>query len=169
MLRLSAFAPLPPSRVVPRRFTKLTIGVLGLLALLPYHAAADEVFDWNVAGFDAAVAGGQNNVVVSRTMAMLHLAIHDALNAIDRRYEPYLYRGNTEPSATPTAAIATAARDVLVWTIPAWGKPEQREGVEHRRGRLHCRPGKAARWGVQEAGDCGRTGFGRGHTRGSQG
>ena len=118
MLRLSAFAPLPPSRVVPRRFTKLTIAVLGLLALLPYRAAADEVFDWNVTGFDAAVAGGQNNVVLSRTMAMLHLAIHDALNAIDRRYEPYLYEGNAEPSAAPAAAIAAAARDVLVGVIP---------------------------------------------------
>jgi hypothetical protein len=93
---------------------------------LPQKAAADEVFDWNVTAFEAAVAGGQNNVVLSRTMAIMHLAIHDALNAIDRRYEPYLYQGRAESSATPAAAIATAARDVLVGAIPAWGKPEQR-------------------------------------------
>src|SRR6185312_213335 len=126
MLRLSAFEPLPPSRVVSRRLAKLTVGVLGLLALLPYRTAADEVLDWNVTGFDAAVAGGQNNVVLSRTMAMMHLAVHDALNAIDRRYEPYLYQASAEPSAAPAAAIAAAARDVLVGVIPAWGKPEQR-------------------------------------------
>ena len=129
MLRPPAFSPLPLSRFVPRRLTKLTVGVVAVLALLPYTAAADEVFDWNVTGFDAAVTSGQNNVVLSRTMAMLHLAIHDALNAIDRRYEPYLYRGSAEPSAAPAAAIAAAARDVLVGVIPTWGKPEQRTKV----------------------------------------
>src|SRR5262245_26256410 len=114
MLRLSAFASLLPSRVIPRRRAKLTVGVLGLLALLPYQAGADEVADWSATGFDAAVAGGQNNVVLSRTMAMMHLAIHDALNAVDRRYEPYLYQARAEPSAAPAAAVAAAARDVLV-------------------------------------------------------
>jgi hypothetical protein len=90
------------------------------------QAAANEVFDWNVTGFEAATAGGQNNVVLSRTMAMMHLAVHDALNAINRRYEPYLYHGKVEPSAAPAAAIAAAARGVLVGLIPASGNPEQR-------------------------------------------
>lgn len=110
--------------------TKVVVSVLGLLALVgfgtPREAAADEVFDWNVTGFDATVAGAQNNVVISRTMAMMHLAVHDALNAIDRRYEPYLYEGKAEPSADARAAIAAAARDVLVGVIPGWGNPEQR-------------------------------------------
>ncbi len=126
MLRLLAFAPLPPSRVVPRRLAKLTVGVLGLLALLPYQADADEVLDWNMTGLEATAAGGQNSIVISRTMAMLHLAIHDALNAIGRRYEPYLYENKADPSADAGAAIAAAARDVMVDVIPSWGKPEQR-------------------------------------------
>jgi hypothetical protein len=104
MLRLSAFAALPASRVAPRRLTRLTVGVLGLLALLSHRAAADEVFDWNVTGFDAAVAGGQNNVVLSRTMAMMHLAIHDALpstgatNPISTRRGPNPRRRPPRPS-----------------------------------------------------------------------
>ena len=102
-------------------------GALALAVLAPTgEAAADEVFDWNVTGFEASIAGGQNAVVLSRTAAMMHLAIHDALNAIDRRYQPYAYKERAEPSAAPAAAIATAARDVLVDVIPAWGKPEQR-------------------------------------------
>jgi len=111
-----------------RRPAKLTGSVLALsvLAGMMPQAAADEVFDWNVAGFEATATGGQNPIVMSRTMAMLHLAVHDALNAIDRRYEPYLYEGRAEPAAAPPAAIAAAARDVLVGVIPAWGKPEQR-------------------------------------------
>ena len=126
MLRLPASAPLPPSRVAPSRLAKLTAGVLGLLAQLPYQAIADEVLDWNMTGLEATAAGGQNSIVISRTMAMMHLAVHDALNAIDRRYEPYLYEDKADPSADAGAAIAAAARDVMVDVIPSWGKPEQR-------------------------------------------
>jgi PAP2 superfamily len=108
------------------RFT--TIGVVGLLALAgPRPAAANEAADWNLTGFEATAVGGQNNIVIGRTMAIMHLAIHDALNAIDRRYEPYLYVAKAESTAAPGAAIAAAARDVLVGVIPLWGKPEQQE------------------------------------------
>ncbi|MFZ0855163.1 MAG: hypothetical protein WAO08_38970, partial [Hyphomicrobiaceae bacterium] len=74
MLRLSAFAPLqPPPGVALRQLAKLTAVVLGLLPLFAQQASADEVFDWSVSGFEAAAAGGQNSVVISRTMAMMHL------------------------------------------------------------------------------------------------
>jgi hypothetical protein len=87
---------------------------------------ADEVYDWNIAGFDITVAGGQNPILISRTMAMMHLAIHDALNAIDRRYEPYLSERRAEPTAAPGAAVAAAARDVLASVLPSFGTAEQR-------------------------------------------
>jgi hypothetical protein len=90
------------------------------------EATADEVFDWNIVGFEATASAGQNNIVLSRTIAMMQLAVHDALNAIDRRYEPYLYAGKPEPSAAPDAAIAAAAHDVLAEVLPSWGSPEQR-------------------------------------------
>ena len=75
---------------------------------------------------DAAVAGGQNPIVLSRTMAMMHLAVHDALNAIDRRYEPYIYFGPVDRSAHAGAAVAAAAHGVLVALMPDWGTPEER-------------------------------------------
>jgi membrane-associated phospholipid phosphatase len=105
--------------------------LLGCLVMLFTHAAplpawADEVLDWSVAGFAVAEAGGQNPIVQSRTLAMMHLAVHDALNAIERRFEPYLYEGRAEPQAAPAAAIAAAARDVLAGVIPTFGTPEQR-------------------------------------------
>jgi hypothetical protein len=50
----------------------------------------------------------------SRMYAMMHLAIHDALNAIDRRFQPYVLDKPAEPGAFPDAAVAAAARDVLV-------------------------------------------------------
>jgi hypothetical protein len=46
--------------------------------------------------------------------AMTHVAIHDALNAIDRRSEPYAYDAHARRGASPDAAVAAAARDVLV-------------------------------------------------------
>jgi len=47
-----------------------------------------------------------------RTAAMMHLAIHDALNAIDRRYRPYLKTLAVAPEADPVAAAAQAAYEV---------------------------------------------------------
>jgi hypothetical protein len=46
--------------------------------------------------------------------AIAQAAIHDALNAIDRRYEPYSLHGSLTPGASPEAAVATAAHHVLV-------------------------------------------------------
>ena len=46
--------------------------------------------------------------------AMTHIAIHDALNAISRRSEPYAYDARARPDASPDAAVAAAAHDVLV-------------------------------------------------------
>ena len=45
---------------------------------------------------------------------MMHIAIHDALNAIDRRSRPYAFDKPAAPGASPDAAVAAAARDVLV-------------------------------------------------------
>ena len=50
----------------------------------------------------------------SRIYAMMHVAIHDALNAIDRRSRPYALDLQAEAGASPDAAVAAAARDVLV-------------------------------------------------------
>jgi hypothetical protein len=45
--------------------------------------------------------------------AMMHVAIHDALNAIDRRSRPYVLSIGVLPKASPEAAVAVAAHDVL--------------------------------------------------------
>lgn len=45
---------------------------------------------------------------------MTHAAIHDALNAIDRRYRPYALNTPVTQGASPEAAVATAAHHVLV-------------------------------------------------------
>ena len=59
------------------------------------------------------IASG-NPLFESRVYAMMHVAIHDALNSIERRYEPYALNMQVNPAASPQAAVATAAHDVLV-------------------------------------------------------
>src|SRR5687768_548727 len=45
---------------------------------------------WNTVAHDAfAPTEGTNPMVQSRTLAVFHAAIHDAVNAIDPRFEPY--------------------------------------------------------------------------------
>jgi hypothetical protein len=50
---------------------------------------------------------------------MTHAAIHDALNAIDRRYRPYALSIKPDGGASPEAAAATAAYLVLLHELPA--------------------------------------------------
>jgi hypothetical protein len=79
------------------------------------------VTDWNAnagkAALAACIAPGDDPLHESRMYAMTHVAIHDALNAIDRRSRPYAYRASGPAWASPAAAVAAAARDVLVSTI----------------------------------------------------
>ncbi|HWV90487.1 MAG TPA: vanadium-dependent haloperoxidase, partial [Burkholderiales bacterium] len=55
----------------------------------------------------------------SRVFAITHAAMHDALNAIDRRYEPYREGVAAAPGALPEAAIAAAAHAALIELMPA--------------------------------------------------
>jgi hypothetical protein len=62
--------------------------------------------------------------------AMMHVAIHDALNAIDRRSQPYAFRGGTNRPVSPNAAVATAARDVLVPLLSELPDPFPQECID---------------------------------------
>ncbi|HZF38068.1 MAG TPA: vanadium-dependent haloperoxidase [Blastocatellia bacterium] len=96
----------------------LFLFVIAWLAALPMRARADAVTDWNVIAFVAVEASGKTGPVTSCDIAMAHVAMHDALNAIDRRYEPYAYDAVAPRDASPEAAVAAAAHDVLVARIP---------------------------------------------------
>jgi hypothetical protein len=86
-------------------------------------ATADKVSNWNVTAVTATAMAGQNAVVQSRSLAMVQAAIHDALNAIDRRFEPYALEGVLDALASPDAAVAAAAHDTLVGLIPVGALP----------------------------------------------
>ena len=80
-------------------------------------AAADAVTHWNdVAATNINAAGRFPAGLVD--MAKVHLAIHDAVQAYEHTAEPYC-ADIANASGSPLAAVAKAARDVLVALLPA--------------------------------------------------
>jgi hypothetical protein len=85
-------------------------------------AYADTVCDWwEFAGrlSTANQASGPGTPDQSRAVTRASLAMFEALNAIDRRYESYLGFPAGDPTASQDAAAATAAYRVLLAAFPA--------------------------------------------------
>ncbi len=82
---------------------------------------ADEVLDWNAHAAKAIVTvGGQVPPRALIRLAMVHLAIYDAVNAIEGApFEGYASVPSVDRPASEEAAAATAAHDVLVALFPA--------------------------------------------------
>src|SRR5580765_7831808 len=106
ILAAAAFTVQPPARS---------------LAPTAFAATGDAVLTWNEnagkATTAACIAPTADPLHESRIYASMHIAIHDALNAIDRRSRPYALDGPGQPGASPDAAVAAAARTVLVALI----------------------------------------------------
>jgi hypothetical protein len=75
-------------------------------------ARNDVIIQWNQ---QAMATGGPH---LERTLAMTHLAMFDAANAVDRRYAPYLALPAAPAGASAEAAAAAAAHGVLVRLFP---------------------------------------------------
>ena len=92
-------------------------------------AVANDVVQWNETTMKVILANGQNNIVSTRTLTMVQAAVHDALNAINRRYDAYYFDGPADAGASPEAATAAAAHTVLVGIVSTAGTPAQRSGA----------------------------------------
>jgi hypothetical protein len=91
--------------------TTLTAAFAGL-------ARADVIIDWN-AKADAIAAEKQVLPAPhSRVISMMHVAMFEAVNAIDRRYTSYQLNLVAARSTSREAAAATAAHDVLLSLYP---------------------------------------------------
>lgn len=82
------------------------------------------VIDWNLQTHQVikAAEGYANPMAASRVLAMVHLAMHDAVNAAQPRYHAHTYRPavGAAPRGSVDAAVAAAvaAHDVLVALYP---------------------------------------------------
>jgi membrane-associated phospholipid phosphatase len=134
-----AFAPAAPARAEAPRSAEEALGPrfetsgAGPRARFRPRPRRDAVRFWNAVAIDASgldhtpVAPGETRVYgeqlgpgrSSRAMAIVHVAIFEAVNAIAGRYESYLGLPPARPGASFEAAVAQAAHDTLVALYPS--------------------------------------------------
>jgi len=96
------------------KFICLTLAATALASVLAANArAGDPVSDWNQISEQAVKTANHPPPVAALDFAIVHLAIYDAVESFDHRFEPY---NALVPGATgsPSAAVAKAGHDVLV-------------------------------------------------------
>jgi membrane-associated phospholipid phosphatase len=89
-----------------------------MIGMLPAKAQAEEVTRWNRIAIDAMAGAQTDPLTESRVLAILHLAIHDALNSVERRYQTYTTTRTTTVRASADAAVASAAQVTLAALVP---------------------------------------------------
>ena len=108
------------TRRTTTRFARLTIVALILAGFAP-RADADVVRDWNMQLLKVPSAVGPPQ---ARLLAIMHVAMHDAVNSITAEYQTYQRPAEAPFGASPVAAAAAAAHRVLVTLLPASMIPE---------------------------------------------
>ena len=87
-------------------------------ALLTGSARCDVIMVWNAKADAIGIEKQLPNAPNARGLAMLHIAMFEAVNAIDRRYAPYKLNLAAERTTSKEAAAASAAYDILVALYP---------------------------------------------------
>jgi hypothetical protein len=98
----------------------LAVRTCSVLAVVLFATAAraDVIMDWNAKAEALAVEKQLPNAPNARGQAMLHIAMFEAVNAIDRRYAPYKLSLTADRATSREAAAAAAAYDVLLALHP---------------------------------------------------
>jgi hypothetical protein len=85
-------------------------------------ATANVVTDWDEIGVKTVQPIGLPLPIkpglLFRAMAMMHLAVFNAVNAIQPRYQSYKFQSKAELGASEEAAAASAAANILAGIVP---------------------------------------------------
>lgn len=101
------------------RFLFATLTSAALLFGEP-ASAQNVVLDWNEIATNTIVSVGRKPSTASGVwFAYVQIAVYDAINAIDRRFEPFYFKGRAAHGASRRAAAIAAAHRVLVTYFPA--------------------------------------------------
>ena len=107
-------------------FSKAALLCAGLLAMAIHGSPAqvtNPVVQWNRTLLVIVRTHGAQPATIhpTRSFAVLHAAIYDAVNAIDRTHKPYVVGLNrVSPLASQESAASAAAHEVLVQLYPAF-------------------------------------------------
>jgi hypothetical protein len=119
----------------------------------PRAEALDVVLTWNTAALDAIRSASTSPPAASRALAILHTAMFDAVNGIERSYRPYLVPTLAPFGASPTAAANAAAYRVLSVLFPTQARDFTVRYLELTRGdRDSLRDRLGRLWGFIVAG-----------------
>jgi hypothetical protein len=88
------------------------------ISLLPVFAAADAVTEWNERTVAASAQAKELPAAASRTVAIVHTAMFDAINSVEGRYAPYKFKVPAPSGSSPEAAGVAAAHAVLLKLFP---------------------------------------------------
>ena len=99
---------------------KTRIFRIAMLALVATAAAAraDVIMDWNARADAIAAEKRVMPPPLARTFALLHVAMFESINAIERRYQPYKLDLIADRNTSNEAAAACAAHAVLTALFP---------------------------------------------------
>jgi hypothetical protein len=85
-------------------------------------ASANVIVDWDEIGVKTVQPIGSPPPIkpglLFRAMAIMHLAMFNAVNATDPRYQPYKFETRALPDTSVEAAAASAAANVLAGIVP---------------------------------------------------
>src|SRR2546427_6984922 len=90
-----------------------------VMALCATIAHADVVTDWNQTTLEVLKVGNMVGNPWSRAMAMVNVAMSDAINSVQGRYTRYVFAAPAAPNASAGAAAVSAARKILLQLVPA--------------------------------------------------
>ncbi|HWH79588.1 MAG TPA: hypothetical protein VNT76_19550, partial [Candidatus Binatus sp.] len=99
-----------------KKISGISLALVALAIGLTQQCVADAVVDWNVIASQTIFAVGapaRPGGSAGLDFAIVNAAIYDAVEAFDRRFEPYAVAIH-RASGSPAAAAARAAHDVLV-------------------------------------------------------
>jgi len=103
-----------------KRLNRVARTVVCALTIWTGSVSADAVTEWNDITM-AAVTASRPGPAGMLDVALVQVAVHDAVQAIERRYEPY-HVEIKGAKGSRSAAVAAAAHDVLAGMYPDPGK-----------------------------------------------
>ena len=95
------------------------IAVVFMITGLSSAAMADEITDWNRIAQQALLNAASSPVVSTRSLAIVQVSVFDAVNGIERRYEPIHADMDAPRGASRRAAAVQAAYASLLHLLPA--------------------------------------------------
>ena len=98
--------------------TSATTAAIGHRASQATEQHPNQVLDWNQVFIDTLIATNTPNSSSQRLGAIVHTAIFDAYNGIERRYTPIFVHDKAPAGASRRAAVVAAAYTALVALFP---------------------------------------------------